>query len=360
MDAGALQSGLEPFLVTTPAFPLHLLLQGLGRFDSLECLRAVKQFRKVNRLTLGMRSEMDYLTVIMMWLSTAGSGVPATVDLVCGTGSSLNTLRIIGTPARQALEDSEDEGLHTLNIRIPEEAVDKFRHSTVLSQLPCKSVESVHESAHVEGGPWYLHATIMSLDTPTSLTMQDLHDFECTSHSIRLDALRSAHLSFNSNSKTKWGDIARFLRTVVGHALETLEVHFPPPSNDGLDHRVVNDAWESGMVHALNLREITLVNYIPRTLSCLCDKAHVTHKLEKLVLGNNTLPRDFARTCTPERLPALRILDNWDTSFHLYTPVKEQQAWVEAWRARSMEVFKSAEALGGRFDAVDDVYGDPF
>lgn len=349
--AGALHKGLVPFLGTTPAPPLHLLLQGLKGHDSLEFLRAIKQIRKVNRLTLGMRLEMDHLAFVMIWLSTAGSGVPGTVDLVCATDSSLEPLRNIGALTGQSSKDSKSEGLHTLNIRVPEEAVDRWRNSTALSLLPCKSVESVH----VEGGLWCLNASVKSQGTITSLTMQNLHKFECRSESIRLDALRSVHLSLNSDSKTKWGDIARFLRTSIGNALETLEIHFLPASREGHDHRIVNDAWECGMIHALNLREITLVSYIPRTLSCLCDNPHVSDKLEKLVLGNNVLPRDFVRTFTPERLPSLRILDNSDTSFHLYTPVKEQQAWVKAWRARSTEIFKPAEALEGRFEAVNEV-----
>ena len=211
-------------------------------------------------------------------------------------------------------------------------------------------------SLQISGGHWKLAERT---DAPylRRLSCQNIWTLLCSQVQCKLPRLVSFELSFcpegilreDSAMKAsrgelqqtfKWGNIARFLTIMLVPTIQIVSISFPAPIKERVQRAVVDNAWKEKVKEMHQLKEVTLCNYIPSTLSAICNNDNCRRSIEKLVLIDDTLPQDFTTTFIPKNLPSLNHLDISKVIIERGAAANEVlQSWISKWQEAGIKTF---------------------
>lgn len=139
---------------------------------------------------------------------------------------------------------------------------------------------SKYRALQISGGRWKLAGDVYA-PFLERLSCKHIWKLVCRHSERYLPRLASVELSLQPDGTTKWGDIARFLTSMLVPSIKSISITFPTSSRDGVQHDSVNAAWQARVSEMHQLTEIILVNYIPATLSFICGNGDCRWSIRK-------------------------------------------------------------------------------
>lgn len=329
---------------------LQLRLEGFRRERLIDLVKRITETRAIDQLDLGTWGEQSdgeyFATKILPFLDISSLRIyPKTIEpLPFLTGiAPLKNKPMIGESASQF----GPQGLTSLAVYVtdPErpERCGKYCDEIMPSDL---YISQGLCCLQLVGGRWNLKNTEDSV--LHTLSCKEIWGLSNQSRRFNLHPFNNLvrfHLSLRAYSYDPappilWKDLITILRCTIGPTLEVLYLDLPE-STTGLQQREYDDVWLERLEAAVNLQELTLVNYFPSTLKHLgSNHSKLIPSFRTLTLSGYQIYDDVLVSCLPKTLPNLEVFDLSTTSFHQRIPATSKEDWLQAWKSATSVTFR--------------------